>query len=331
MKAAVQDRYGPPEVVRIAEVPKPVPGAGEILVRVLAGSVSSADARIRAARFPLGFGTMARLVFGLRGPRRRTLGTDLAGEVEAVGPDVSSVRPGDRIIALTGAGLGGHAEYRVLKATAAFAPMPPGLSAAEAAALPFGASTAVHFIHHKAALAAGERLLVIGAAGAVGTAAVQLGHARGAHVTGVARAENHDLLRGLGADAVLDYRTTDILALGQTWDVVLDMAGTARVSTHSRLLSPGGRLIFGVASLGETLRASLGRLDGGRRMIAGPSPETAALLAEVAHLASDGTLRPVIDRTFPLADVAQAHARVDTGHKRGAVILLIAPDAGAAA
>ncbi|HMO07197.1 MAG TPA: NAD(P)-dependent alcohol dehydrogenase [Paracoccaceae bacterium] len=329
MKAAVQDRYGPPDVVRIVDLPDPVPGAGEILVRVCASTVASADARIRAARFPAGMGPLARLALGLRGPRARILGTDLSGEVVALGAGVTRWRVGDRVIALVGAGLRCHAGFRVLKEGAALAPLPPGLGWAEAAALPFGASTALHFLDAKARLAAGERLLVIGAAGAVGSAAVQVGRARGAHVTGVASVANHALLRDLGADTVIDYHAQDVTRLGEAWDVILDMVGQARIGSHGPLLRPGGRLILGVADLWQTLGAGLARLPGGRWVIAGPAPDSPALVQAVARMAAEGRLRPVIDRCHPLDGIAAAHAHVDGGHKRGSVVVLIAPEAAA--
>jgi NADPH:quinone reductase-like Zn-dependent oxidoreductase len=327
VKAAVYDRYGPPDEVRIDEVPTPVPGAGEILIRVRASTVSAADARIRAARFPAGFGWMARLVFGVTAPRQRILGTDLAGAVEAVGAGVTRFGAGDRVIALMGAKLGGHAEYCVLRETAAVVLAPPGMSWAELASLPFGASAAVHFLEDKAQLKPGERVLIIGASGAVGSAAVQVAKARGAHVTGVARTENHPLLQSLGADATIDYRTEDVTRREDKWDVILDMTGTAQASTHVRLLSPGGRLILGAGDLWQTLGAAFSRPGEGRRIIAGPSPDSASLLARVAAMAAAGTLGPVIDRCYPLASVVEAHAHVDTGRKRGSVVLLIAADA----
>ncbi|EFQ82936.1 GroES-like protein [Aeromicrobium marinum DSM 15272] len=313
MRAAVVQRYGPPEVVRMAEVPRPEPGRGEVLVRVRSVAVTSADARIRAARFPRGFGVLARLAFGVRRPRRSVLGSAFAGTVEALGPRVDGVAIGDDVCGMTGISMGAHAEYLTLAAAKAV-PVPPTVGHDEAAALLFGGSTALHFIRDKADVGPGTTVLVVGASGAVGSSAVQIARHLGATVTGVCSGANADLVTRLGADRVIDHTRTDLADVSDRFDVVLDTVGTVSIRSGRRLLAPGGRLLLAVAGLGETLRA---RGD----VVAGPAKERVEDFAHLLDLAASGHLDPVIDDVLDLDDVVRAHQRVDTGRKVGNLVL----------
>ncbi|CAA9386510.1 MAG: hypothetical protein AVDCRST_MAG32-2010 [uncultured Nocardioides sp.] len=311
MRAAVFDRYGPPEVVGIEEVTDPVPSPKQVLVRVHAAAVNSGDARIRAARFPKGFGFVARVVFGLRRPRRRVLGVAVSGVVAAVGDRVTGFSVGDEVCGMTNGAHGTHAELTTVRAEK-LAVKPAGVSHVDAAAVLFGGSTAQHFLAGR--VGPGASVLVNGASGAVGTSAVQLAKRAGARVTGVCSADNAELVTGLGADVVVDYRRTPLDSLQERYDVVLDTVGIPTELGRS-LLAPGGVLLLVAADLRQTLRA---RGD----VVAGPASEKAAAFATLLDLVSSGELRVVVDRTLPLEQIVEAHRLVDSGRKVGNVVVL---------
>jgi len=322
MKAVVYHRYGSPDVLELQEVPKPVPRNHEVLIRTRATTVSSGDWRARSLEVPAGFRLASRLVFGVRGPRRPILGTELAGEVESTGRGVSRFRVGDQVFALAGFAMGCHAEYRCMPEDGAVALKPPNITYEEAAALSFGGSTALHFFR-RAALRRGERVLVNGASGAVGTAAVQLARHFGADVTGVCSTSNVDLVRSIGARDVIDYTRADFTANGETYDVIVDTAGTAPFSRCRRSLNEGGRLLLVLGSLPDMLRAPWVGLTSSKKVIAGPASERPEDLRFLAELARAGVFKPVIGGCYPLERIAEAHALVDGGHKRGNVVVTL--------
>lgn len=313
MRAAVFDLYGGPEVVRIAEVPRPEPRASEVRVRVVAAAVTSADARIRAARFPRGFGIPARLMFGILRPRRPILGSAFSGVVDSVGSRVTGFAPGDEVCAMNGMAMGAHAEYVALPATR-LARKPAGVSHDDAAGALFGGTTALYFLRDKATVGAGTSVLVNGASGAIGTNAVQLATLYGASVTGVTSAANAQLVRNLGANRVIDYTSTDLAGVRARFDVVLDTVGNLSIASGRRLLTANGRLLLAVAGLGETIQAR-------GSVVAGVAPERVADIAFLLQRVADGQLAVVQDRSFALADIALAHRHVDSGHKRGNVVV----------
>lgn len=312
MRAAVVNRYGPPDVVRVEDVPDPVPHSRQVLVRVHAAAVSSGDARIRAARFPRGFASVGRLFLGVRGPRRRVLGVALSGVVERVGDRVSDLAVGDEVCGMTGGAMGGHAELVAVKAQK-LVPKPSTVSHADAAGVLFGGTTSLHFLRDR--LRPGTSVLVNGASGAVGTAAVQLAHRAGARVTGVCSAANADLVTSLGADAVIDYTQTPLQTVAERYDVVLDTVGNVTTPLGRSLLAPGGVLLLAVADLGQTVRA---RGD----VVAGPAQERPEDFATLLDLLATGGLRAMVERTFPLDDIVDAHRLVDSGRKVGNVVVL---------
>lgn len=322
MTVAVYERFGGPEVVRLVERPRPEPGAGELLVRVRATTVSAADHRTRARDVPAGLLLPSSLVLGFFRPRRPVLGMDVAGDVVAVGEGVTGFAPGDAVIGMLGSRFGGHAEYAILRATDAVVAAPASLTAAEAVALVFGGITAQAYLR-QASVAPGARVLVNGASGAVGTATVQLAKAAGAHVTGVSSAANHRLVRELGADAVIDYETEDLVQDGSTYDVVVDCVGNAPLSRVHGILNPGGALLLVAADLRSLLAAPRQAKRLGLAIVTGPGPYRAEDLAHVAALADRGEFVPVIDRTFPFDRIVAAHTLVDSGRKRGAVVVTI--------
>jgi NADPH:quinone reductase-like Zn-dependent oxidoreductase len=313
MRAAVVHRYGAPEVVEVTEVPTPVPRADEVLVRVRAVAVTSGDARIRAARFPPGFGLLARLALGITRPRRAILGGSFSGVVEAVGAPGSPFAPGQEVCGMNGVRMGAHAELVAVQAKRLVA-KPAGVSHDDAAGLLFGATTALHLLRDKASVGPGMAVLVNGASGAIGTSAVQLARLAGATVTAVTSAANADLVTELGADRLIDHTSVDVTTVDDHFDVVLDTVGNLSIASGRRLLRPGGVLLLAVASLGETIRA---RGD----VVAGPVPERTAAFEHLLGLVEAGQLAVVIERTYPLEAIADAHRHVDGGHKVGNVVV----------
>jgi NADPH:quinone reductase-like Zn-dependent oxidoreductase len=322
MKAIVCRRFGPPEVLELTELPKPVPKDREVLVRVRATTVSAADWRARSRILPKGFGLLAGAFLGFTRPRHPILGTELAGEVEAVGKSVSRFAVGDPVFAFPGIGFGCYAEYRCVPEDGAVAPKPPNLSFEEAAALTFGGTTALGFLR-RAGLKAGERVLVNGASGACGTAAVQLAKHLGAEVTGVCSGANVELVRSLGADRVVDYTKEDFTRGGDRYDVIVDAVGSAPFSRSRGSLVDGGRLLAIVAALPEMLRAPWESFTSGKKIIAGSPGSRPEDLRFLAELAQAGRYRPVIDRRYRMEQMVEAHRYVDLGHKRGNVVVTL--------
>jgi NADPH:quinone reductase-like Zn-dependent oxidoreductase len=323
MRVAWVARYGAPDVVEFRDVPTPEPRAGEVRIRVLATAVSTGDWRIRSGIMPRGFGPLRGLALGFGGPRRAVLGTDAAGVVDAVGAGVTRFHVGDAVLAFPGSSLGGHAEFLVLPEDGRVVAKPANLTFEEAAALPFGSLTALDFLT-RGAVKAGERVLVNGASGAVGVATVQLAKARGAHVTAVCSGANAELVRGLGADEVIDYTSTDFAAdHPDAWDVIVDTVGNAPYARVTACLAPGGRLLIVLGDLSAILMAPFIGGAKGHRVVAGPSSERVQDLEAVARLASDGALRPAIDRRFGFDAIVDAHRVVETGHKRGSVVVAL--------
>ncbi|MBI2308030.1 MAG: NAD(P)-dependent alcohol dehydrogenase [Rhodocyclales bacterium] len=322
MQAWVYERYGPPEVLQLKEVATPVPGAGEVLIRVRATTVSAGDRRLRSLDMPTGFGLIARLLFGVSRPRQPILGSELAGEIAAVGRGVGGFAVGDAVFAYSSAGLGCHAEYVCLPESEV-APKPPNLSDEEAAALSFGGATALDFLR-RGKLGRGERVLVNGAAGAVGSAAVQLARHFGATVTGVCGTANLERVRALGAARVIDYTQADFARNGEAYDLIVDTVGTAPFSRCRGALATGGRLLLVAGGLPELLRIPWDSLTSGRKIVAGPASTNAGDLRFLAELAAAGEFRPSIDRVYPFAQMREAHRYVDGGHKRGNVVVTLA-------
>jgi NADPH:quinone reductase-like Zn-dependent oxidoreductase len=322
MKAAVYRRYGPPDVLELQEVPKPRPKDNELLIRIHATTVTSGDWRARSLAMPLGFGLVGRLVFGVVRPRQPILGTELAGEIESVGKDVTKFRAGDHVFAFSGAGMGCHAEYKCVPEDGAVALTPANLAYEEAAALSFGGTTALGFLR-RAKVRSGERVLINGASGSVGTAAVQLAKHFGAHVTGVCGAANADLVRSLGAERVINYAEEDFTASEETYDVIVDTAGTAPFARSNASLRARGRLLLVLGGLPDMLRIPWVAMTSSKRVIAGPAAVRAEDLRFLAQLAEAGEFEPVIDRRYPFEQIAEAHRYVDTGRKRGNVVITL--------
>jgi NADPH:quinone reductase-like Zn-dependent oxidoreductase len=320
MQAACCTRYGPPETVQLVDLPTPTPKANEVLIRLHASTVASGDWRLRSGKMPRGFGVISRLVFGLRRLRQPILGTEFCGTITALGPHVTRFKTGDAVIGFPGVAMRCHAEFRTMREDAALALKPAALTDAQAAALCFGGTTALHYLRDKARLQPGQSVLILGGAGSVGSASVQIAKHLGAVVSTTSSAANFDLLRSLGAIRTLDYRTEDFTHAGPLYDVIMDTVGASSFGEACRALRSGGLYLAIAADLSDML-TGLRQGPQGQRQLGGPAPERPADVAWLADLATQGHYLPVIDSVFPLAQIAAAHARVETGHKRGNVVV----------
>lgn len=308
MKAIVCTRYGPPEFLQLREMATPTPGRNAVRIKIRATAVTASDSLVRGLRFPARYRLLVRLLFGFKAPRRPILGMVLAGEVDALGRNVTTFNVGDPVFGMSQRVFGANAQFVCWPAAGLLAPRPANLTVEEAVALPYGGLLAIYFVR-KAGIQAGQRVLVYGASGAIGTAAVQLIRHLGAEVTGVCSTANLGLVASLGAGAVVDYTREDFTRRPERYDVVLDAVGrrkSARALVDAeRALAPGGR----VTSVDDSF----------------PRPTRADLL-ELKALAESGAVRPVIDRTYPLEEMAEAHRYVDGGHKKGNVVITVAHD-----
>jgi NADPH:quinone reductase-like Zn-dependent oxidoreductase len=323
MKAAVYARYGPPDVVEIKEIDKPAIKDNEVLIRIRATTVSSGDWRVRSLDMPYGFGILARPILGFFGPRQPILGTELAGDVEAVGKRVTKFKMGDAVFAFPGGSFGCHAEYRAMAEDGPIALKPAGLSYEQAAALSFGGTTALDFLKTKGRIQRGDKVLIIGASGTVGSAAVQLAKHFGAHVTGVCSTANLELVTSLGADEVVDYSKEDALNTGATYDIILVAAGAASFPQCKNALTDNGRLLLVLSGLPELAQVPGAALTSRKRVFAGPAGGIVANFHAIKALAEAGVFKPVIDRRYSLDRIVEAHAYVDTGRKRGSVVITV--------
>jgi NADPH:quinone reductase-like Zn-dependent oxidoreductase len=324
MKTAVYHRYGGPEVVTITQLDRPVPADNEVLVRIAASTVSSGDWRARSLSLPAGMGLIGRLVFGVFAPRQPILGGDFSGTVAAVGSAVTSFKIGDEVIGYPGAKLGSHAEYRTMPADGLIVRKPAALSFEQAAALCFGGTTALNFLRDKGNIRPGEHVAIVGASGAVGSAAVQIAKSFGAEVTAVTSAKNADLVRSLGSDHVVDYETEDFAGTSRRYDIVLNANAELPFSRVKAALRPGGRLLLVLGSARQMLGLDRPPRGSDLKVIGGVSAPTRDDIQALADLAESGRLTPVIDRIYPLDSAREAHAYVDSGRKRGNVVLTMA-------
>lgn len=325
MKAIVCERYGPPEVLQIKDIATPIPGDNEVRIKTHVTTVNSADCRVRSLNVPAGFGLLARLGLGISKPRQPILGSELSGTVEAVGKDVRTFKVGDPVFAFGDSGMGCYAEYRCMPEDGLLVHKPDNLTYEQAAALSFGGTTALHFLR-LANLQRGERVLVNGASGAVGTACVQLARHFGAEVTGVCSRANVELVRSLGASHVIDYTQEDFTKNGIEYDVIIDAVGTAPYSRSQASLTEQGRLLLIIAPLAAMLQIPWVSLTSRKKIIAGVAIGRREDLQLLAELAAAGEYQPVLDRQYPFEEMAEAHRYVDGGRKKGSVTLSLLPD-----
>ena len=301
MKAIICTKYGPPNVLQLQNIEKPKPKKNEVLVKIHATSVSTGDCRIRGFNSPLLFWIPMRIILGFRKPRKPILGVELSGEIEDIGTDVTQFKKGDQVFALTELNLGGYAEYTCVHESGLIALKPTNVTYEEAAVIPFGGTSALHFLR-KGQIKKGQRVLIYGASGSVGTAAVQLAKYFGATVTAICSSSNFDLVTALGADNVIDYMKEDFTKQGEHYDIIFDAVGKYKKSLCTDALMPNGKYVS---------------VNG---MMAKVSKEDMNLLKQLAETEK---LKPVIDRTYRLEEIAEAHIYVEKGHKKGNVSITL--------
>ncbi|KYG58425.1 NAD(P)-dependent alcohol dehydrogenase [Planococcus maritimus] len=321
MKAMVCTRYGTPETLELHELEKPRPKAKEISIKVLASTVTAGDCEMRSFTFPPYLRLPMRLLFGARKPRMKVLGQEFAGVVEAVGESQTHFEIGDRVVGSTGMKLGANAEYVCLPERYAIVRMPDELDYEQAATIPTGGMNALFFLR-KANVQAGQKVLIIGAGGSIGTIAVQLAKHEGAEVTAIDRQEKLDMLLSVGADKVIDYEREDFTANGETYDVIFDIVGKNTFAQAKGSLKPTGIYLIGNPSLSEVLQKFKGRRKGAGRVYMGVANYKADDLRYLVELFAAGQMKAVIDRTYPLDELAQAHRYVESGMKAGNVVMV---------
>ncbi len=319
MKAIVYTEYGPPEVLRLAEVEKPVPQDNQVLIRIHATTAAAAEVMERKGESVIG-----RIILGFRKPRKRfrILGLELAGEIESVGRAVQRFRPGDQVYGFTGFRLGAYAEYTCMPETGSLTLKPANLTYEEAAAVVDGASTTLYFLRDKGRIQRGQKVLIIGASGCIGTFAVQLARYFGADVTGVCSTPHVELVKSLGADRVVDYTRADFTKSGERYDIIFDTAGKSSFSHCKDSLTKNGcYLVTNGTMLINFARTLWSSLIGGKRFIFGLSIDKTAALVFFKDLIEAGKIKPVIDRRYPLEQIVEAHRYVEAGHKQGNVVI----------
>ncbi len=326
MKAIVWTRFGPPGVLQLQELAKPAPRDHEVLIRIDATTVTAADCALRGLKVPIAARLPLRIYVDRIRPKPIILGQELAGEIEAVGSAVTRFKTGDQVVGWSGLRLGTYAEYICLPESGVLAIKPPNIAYTEVAPLPIGGLDAVYFLR-KANIQRGQRVLIIGAGGSIGTFAVQVARYFGADVTGVDSTEKLDMLRSIGADQVIDYTREDYTKSGETYDVIFDVIGKSPFSRCVRLLTPNGRYLIGNTRLSQIVRG---------RWLSRSSSKQVILWAErtasdytkdfnfLKELIEAGKIKSIIDRCYPLEQIAEAHRYVDTGHKKGNVVITVA-------
>ena len=322
MKAIVCTKYGPPEVLQLKEVEKPTPKDNEVLIKIFATTVTSGDMRMRSFKVPPLPWLPMRIIMGFRGPRKKIFGTDLAGEIESVGKDVKLFKKGDQIFGSTG-GFGAHAEYVCLSEEEVLATKPINMTYEEAAPVFFAGHTALHFLR-KGNIQSGQKVLIYGASGAVGTFAVQLARYFGAEVTGVCSTTNLEMVKSLGADKVIDYTKEDFTKSGETYDIIFDTVGKSPFSGCVKSLKKKGFYLRAVhMTLSPIVRGLWTSMTSSKKVIGGVATEHKEDLIFLKELIEAGKIKPVIDRRYPLEQIAEAHGYVEKGHKRGNVVITL--------
>ena len=325
MRAILHTQYGTPDLLQFKEIAKPLPKDNEVLIAIHATTVSTGDCNVRNLTFVTkSMRPIAKLMFGIGKPwKERVLGTELAGEVESVGKDVKRFKTGDQIVASTGMAGGGHAQYACLPENGALAIKPDSLSWEEAVAIPFGANTALYFLRDLGKIQAGQALLIVGASGSIGSAGVQLAKHFGATVSAVCSGANVEMVKSLGADKVIDYTKEDFTRNGQTYDLIFDVVGATTFDRCQNSLKPRGVFLQNIMGLTDLVRILWTSITGRKKLKGGVAMENLGRMNFIVHLAADGKLKAVIDRSYPLEQIAEAFKYVEQGHKKGNVVITV--------
>ena len=322
MKAAIHTAFGAPEVLQIKEIAKPTPKENELLIKVVSTSVTSGDARIRSMNIPFGFRFISKLMFGFSKPKHPIMGMNFAGVVKSIGSEVTNYKVGDEIF---GSGNATYAEYIVVAESDPMAITPKNISLADASAIMFGSTSSLTYLKDFGKIQRGEKILIIGASGSLGTAAVQLAKYFGAEVTGVCSGKNVELVKSLGADFVIDYETEDFTKNDKKYDVIFETIGKTTFADCKKALTDRGRCLMAVAGVPDYFRMLLTTITGGKKVVAGvamPSKKDVEILKDLVEA---GHLKAVIDKRFSLAEIADAHRYVDSGRKRGNIVVTMHP------
>jgi NADPH:quinone reductase-like Zn-dependent oxidoreductase len=331
MKAIVWTKYGPPDVLELREVEKPVPKDDEIRIKIYASTVTAGDCEMRNLKFPIYLSLPMRMWIGFSKPKETTIpGTELAGEIEAVGLNVKRFKVGDQVFGSSGMGLGANAEYICLpeepgEMEGGVTIKPANMTYEEAATVPFGGRDALHFLR-KGNIQSGQKILINGAGGSIGTFAIQLAKHFGAEVTAVDSTAKLDMLRSLGADQVIDYTEEDFTQNGEVYDVIFDVVGTVSFSGSKRSIKQNGTYLLANPIKGQVVRGPWTRMTSNKKVIMETASGTVADLITLRELIEAGKISTVIDRRYPLEQTAEAHRYVETGQKKGNVVITVEHD-----
>jgi len=317
MKAIVCTKYGAPDMLQLKEVEKPTPKDKELLIKMYATSVTSGDARIRRADPPI-----IKLIFGFKKPRNSILGVVVSGEVESIGKGVTKFKVGDQVFGTGGMEFGAYAQYKCISEDAPLALKPNSLSFEDAAAIPFGATSSLHFLR-KGNIKKGQKVLIYGASGALGTAAVQLAKSFGAEVTGVCSSANLEMVGSLGADEVIDYTKEDFSKSDKRYDIIFDTVGKCSYTDALNSLTKNGYLLLANAGVSNTFKGLWTSILSSKKVIAGVAKESVEAINFLKDLSNAGKLTAVIDKVYALEQIPEAHAYVDKGHKKGNVTITL--------
>jgi len=330
MKAILNTEYGSPDVFHLTEIEKPLPKDNEILIRIHATSVNFGDTMARNFKaitphqfnMPFLIWLMAKISFGLKKPKITILGNEFAGEIEAIGSEVKIFRLGDHVFGYTGEKMGAYAEYLSIPENGVLAIKPPNLTYVEAAGVPYGAIMALSLLR-RVNIKPGQKVLINGASGGIGSAAVQIAKNFGAEVTGVCSTQKVEFLRSIGTDKVIDYTKEDFIKNGETYDLIFDILGRSSFSRCKSSLKPNGIHLFASFKMKQLLQMLMPSRSGGRKVICALSPVKGEDLVSIKELIEEGKFKPIIDRCFPLEQIAEAHRYVEKGHKKGNVVISV--------
>lgn len=324
MKAIVHTKYGPSDELQLKDIEKPTPKDNEVLIKIHATTVTSSDCNVRNFTFvPQSFLLFARIMFGFRKPKINILGIDLAGEIEAAGKDVKRFKKGDHVLGTPEPAFGAHAEYICVPESGVLTIKPATMTWEEAATIPLAGNTALYFIRDLGNIQAGQKVLIYGASGGIGTFAVQLAKYYGAEVTGVCSATNVEMVKSLGADKVIDYTKEDFTKSNQTYDVIFDVVGKLSFSHCKSSLTQKGRYLLASFKMKQLFQMLWTSMIGSKRVICAIAPGSIEDLISVKELIEAGKIKSVIDRRYPLEQIAEAHRYVEAGHKKGNVVITV--------